>query len=61
MMPTATESTFYLPDIDISAWLKDPASEEAEIILGEVRKACTSTGFFQLTGHGLPPSQPGGV
>jgi isopenicillin N synthase-like dioxygenase len=55
-MPTATTSPFYLPDINILPWLEDPVSPSGQNVLDEVRKACTSTGFFQLTGHGLPPT-----
>lgn len=55
-MPSATTSSFYLPDINIAPWLKDPASPAGQNVLDEVRRACKSTGFFQLTGHGLSPA-----
>lgn len=49
-----SESSFYLPDIDIAPWLQDPGSPAGQHVVDEVRKACKSTGFFQLTGHGIP-------
>lgn len=51
-MPAAT-STFYLPDINIAPWLEDPTSPSGQHVVDEVRRACSSTGFFQLTGHGI--------
>lgn len=53
-MLAAASSTFYLPDINIAPWLQDPASPSGQHVVNEVRRACVSTGFFQLTGHGLP-------
>jgi isopenicillin N synthase-like dioxygenase len=57
-MPAAgvTTSSFYLPDINIAPWLEDPGSPSGQHVVNEVRRACTSTGFFQLTGHGFPPA-----
>jgi isopenicillin N synthase-like dioxygenase len=52
-MPAATTSIFYLPDINIAPWLESPTSPSGQQVVDQVRKACTSTGFFQLTGHGL--------
>ena len=45
---------FSIPTIDIAPYLQDPESKESESIVEEVRKACLSTGFFQITGHGVP-------
>ncbi|OOF89896.1 hypothetical protein ASPCADRAFT_157889 [Aspergillus carbonarius ITEM 5010] len=47
-------SSFYLPTINISPYLEDPTSAAGQKVLGEVRAACTSTGFFLLLGHGIP-------
>jgi isopenicillin N synthase-like dioxygenase len=47
-------SSFYLPLVDITAYLQDPSSPDAARVIEDVRAACTSTGFFQLTGHGIP-------
>jgi isopenicillin N synthase-like dioxygenase len=43
-----------IPTIDISPYLSDPNSSEAARIVSEVQKACTTCGFFQITGHGIP-------
>ena len=57
-MPAATEASvpFYVPTIDIAPYLADPSSPEAGNIIKEIRKACVSTGFFQIVGHGVPRS-----
>ncbi|ERF75875.1 hypothetical protein EPUS_01241 [Endocarpon pusillum Z07020] len=47
---------FYVPTVDISPYLADPTSAEAGKIIADVRAACISTGFFQITGHGIPRS-----
>ncbi|KAI0469732.1 citrinin biosynthesis oxygenase CtnA [Xylariaceae sp. FL0804] len=52
-MPAAKTSSSYLPSVDISPFLKDPQSEAARQVVDDVRAACTSTGFFQMTGHGI--------
>ncbi|RAO64734.1 uncharacterized protein BHQ10_000746 [Talaromyces amestolkiae] len=44
---------FEIPTVDISAFLTDPDSPEAQAIVPIVRSACRSTGFFQITGHGI--------
>lgn len=60
-MPIATtppsESTpFYIPTVDVSPYLADPTSAESDKIVADVRAACVSTGFFQITGHGITRS-----
>ena len=52
-MPTATESSFYVPTVDIAPYLADPSSPAAEQILNDIRRACQTTGFFQIVGHGI--------
>lgn len=42
-----------VPTVDISPYLADPKSNAARKIIEDVRDACTSTGFFQVTGHGI--------
>ncbi|RFU36334.1 hypothetical protein B7463_g66, partial [Scytalidium lignicola] len=49
-----TSPTFNVPVMDISPYLKDSSSPEAANVIEQVRKACTTTGFFQLTGHKIP-------
>jgi isopenicillin N synthase-like dioxygenase len=45
---------FNVPTVDLAPYLADPSSEKAEAIVQEVRKACMTTGFFSLIGHGVP-------
>jgi isopenicillin N synthase-like dioxygenase len=56
-VPTKTLKTaappFQIPTVDISAFLADPDSPAAQEIVPVVRAACRSTGFFQITGHGI--------
>ena len=53
---TIAKPTFNVPTVDISSYLTDPTSVEALKIVNQVREACVATGFFQLIGHGVPPS-----
>lgn len=53
-MPSSTKSSFYLPSVDITPYLQDPDSAEAQRVIDDIRTACISTGFFQLLGHGVP-------
>ncbi|KAH8808613.1 hypothetical protein F5884DRAFT_378141 [Xylogone sp. PMI_703] len=52
--PSDTNPTFNVPVVDIAPYLRDPTSPEAVEIIEKVREACTTTGFFQLVGHGIP-------
>lgn len=55
IMPSAaTKTSFYLPSVDIEPFVKDPAEAAAQLVIDDVRRACLSTGFFQLKGHGVP-------
>ncbi|KAJ0115247.1 hypothetical protein J7T55_001657 [Diaporthe amygdali] len=54
-MPAAKSSSFYLPLVDITPFIKDPKSDAARQVVNDVREACLSTGFFQMTGHGVGP------
>lgn len=45
---------FEVPTIDLSAYLQDPDSTEANDVVDQIRNACATSGFFQLTGHGIP-------
>ncbi|KAI1634415.1 Clavaminate synthase-like protein [Biscogniauxia mediterranea] len=54
---TAAESAvspFVIPTIDIAPYLQDPSSEASARAVEEVRRACTTSGFFQIVGHGVP-------
>jgi isopenicillin N synthase-like dioxygenase len=46
---------FNVPTIDISPYLSSPSSPEAQQIIIAVKDACTTTGFFQITNHGISP------
>ena len=46
---------FTIPTIDISPYLADSRSAAAADVVDRVRRACTTTGFFSLTGHGITP------
>jgi hypothetical protein len=48
--------TLHIPTIDISPYLSSPSSSAARSLIHSVREACTTTGFFQLIGHGIPSS-----
>jgi isopenicillin N synthase-like dioxygenase len=47
---------FSVPTIDIAPYLSDPTSPESSDIVSVIKNACTTTGFFQLIGHGIPTS-----
>ncbi len=45
--------TITLPIIDITALRNEPTGPEASMIIEGIDDACTDTGFFGVTGHGL--------
>ncbi|KAK8234350.1 hypothetical protein HDK77DRAFT_429064 [Phyllosticta capitalensis] len=54
-MPSAMQTPeFQIPVVDISAYLEDPSSRQAQSVVDSVRAACITSGFFQLKGHGIP-------
>lgn len=53
-MPSSTPKPFYVPTIDIQPFLENPSGPGIDKIIDKVRDACLSTGFFQITGHGIP-------
>ena len=55
-MPSATKSSFYIPSVDLTPYLNDPNSSAAQKVIDDIREACLSTGFFQITGHGVSHS-----
>ncbi|KIW70614.1 hypothetical protein PV04_02868 [Phialophora macrospora] len=54
-------AAFSIPTVDLKAYLADPNSAEAEDIVTQIRVACTTSGFFLITGHGIPESLQGRV
>ncbi|KIX99220.1 uncharacterized protein Z520_04796 [Fonsecaea multimorphosa CBS 102226] len=48
--------TFIIPTVDLTAYFKNPESPEAEQIVEQIRTACATSGFFQITGHGVSQS-----
>lgn len=52
----ASPIPFSVPTIDFTAYLSDPTSAESSKIVNDIKTACTTTGFFQLIGHGIPTS-----
>lgn len=52
----ARDDRFYIPRVNIAPFLQNPASSEANAVVDEVRAACQSTGFFQITSHGISKS-----
>jgi isopenicillin N synthase-like dioxygenase len=44
-----------IPDIDISPYLDSASSEEArQEVIHQVKSACSTYGFLQVKGHGVP-------
>lgn len=56
LTPPTSPVPFYVPTVDIAPFLDDPNSAGASKIVASVRAACISTGFFQITGHGIERS-----
>ena len=52
---TSSSTPFHIPTIDLATYLDDPSSPQAELTIDEVRRACLTTGFFQVTNHGISP------
>ncbi|KAI1374480.1 Clavaminate synthase-like protein [Hypoxylon crocopeplum] len=49
-----TAAPFVIPTVDISPYLADPTSPGAARVVEDVRRACVTSGFFQIVNHGLP-------
>lgn len=48
-----TPPPFTIPTVDLSSYLQNPDSAEAQEVVDQIRDACTTSGFFQITGHGV--------
>lgn len=55
-MAARSDSPFQvvIPVIDVVGYLQGDPTETAQIAIA-IRDACKSPGFFQITGHGVPP------
>lgn len=53
---TTTQPPFEVPTINIAPYLENPSGADADQIIREIQTACVSTGFFQITGHGISKS-----
>jgi isopenicillin N synthase-like dioxygenase len=49
-----TVSQFLIPTVDISAYLADHTTSRAQDVVAQIRYAWRTSGFFQITGHGIP-------
>ncbi|KAF4965910.1 hypothetical protein F66182_17991, partial [Fusarium sp. NRRL 66182] len=48
-------SPVLIPTVDISSFLANPFSKEAELVVSKIKDACMAVGFFQIIGHGISP------
>lgn len=46
-----------LPVIDLTAFMRESASEECLRVARAIRSACIDIGFFYVTGHGFSPAE----
>lgn len=53
--------TFHIPTVDLSPYLEDSSSSTGEQVVEEIRSACTTSGFFQIIGHGVSRELQGHV
>ncbi|CAB3792208.1 isopenicillin N synthase family dioxygenase [Pararobbsia alpina] len=59
MIPAPRQASFSeMPVLDLSGWL---AGGPADPLVKDLHAACTGTGFFYVTGHGVPVSAVEGV
>ncbi|KIX07437.1 uncharacterized protein Z518_02090 [Rhinocladiella mackenziei CBS 650.93] len=47
---------FTIPTVDLSKYLSNPESPDVDDVVEQIRTACATSGFFQVTGHGIPAS-----
>lgn len=52
-MGSYEDTVFTVPTIDLSDYIRYPDSKQADEAVEQIRKACASSGFFQLIGHGI--------
>ncbi|MEV6344258.1 2-oxoglutarate and iron-dependent oxygenase domain-containing protein [Actinoplanes sp. NPDC051851] len=54
-------SAFFVPIVDIGAWVGNGSPQERERVARELDRACRTVGFMQVTGHGVPDSAIAGL
>ncbi|RDW63798.1 putative 2-oxoglutarate-dependent dioxygenase [Coleophoma cylindrospora] len=54
-MASSATSSPYIPVVDITPFLENPQGTAAQQVVDNVRRACMSTGFFLMKGHGISP------
>lgn len=52
-MAEASSDNFIIPTVDIAPFLANPDSKEADDVVHRIRNASRTSGFFQITGHGV--------
>lgn len=55
-MAVQKPTDFIIPTVDLSPYLQDPKSPAADAVVTQIRRACATSGFFQLVGHGVSKS-----
>lgn len=55
-VPENDHPAFTIPTVDLAGYLSDPESVATESVVDQIRDACATSGFFQITGHGIPQS-----
>ena len=45
---------FSIPTVDVSPYIEDATTAQAKEVIQKIRHACRTSGFFQITGHGIP-------
>lgn len=61
MATGSAAAPFAIPTIDISPYLEDPSSSASARVVEDVRRACVTSGFFQIVNHGLSRELQGAV
>jgi len=52
---------FQVPAVDISPWVQNGSSEDKARVAREIDEACSTVGFIQVTGHGIPTTVTDGL
>lgn len=58
---TASESLPTVPLIDLSTSFSDGSLASKQAVAAQIRSACTSTGFFQISNHGISNAAIDGI